>query len=218
MKPPFKVDPSDRLLLEAGGGEALQLRSTVLMPVANGDRLVLATQNLLLLSDFALAGRRALAADFVPLAVSMDDVGNVHLIVRTKQSVQYWAVSVDGRRRRELALTGALPPRIVPPILGYDGRVFLQLADRILVVSPDGSQQASVRLRDPGARAVAQPDGSLIVADGSTIWHFDRELHSTSLVETGGDPLRTAAIAISNNRIYAASDSTLYCFERPGAQ
>jgi hypothetical protein len=96
--------------------------------------------------------------------------------------------------------------------------VFLQLADRILVVSPDGSQQASVRLRDPGARAVAQPDGSLIVADGSTIWHFDRELHSTSLVETGGDPLRTAAIAISNNRIYAASDSTLYCFERPGAQ
>ena len=218
MKPPFKIDPSDRLLLEAGGGEALQLPSTVLVPVANGDRLVVATQNLLLLSDFALAGRRALAGDFVPLAASMDHGGNLHLIVRAKQSVQYWAVSADGRRRREMALTAALPQRIVPPILGYDGRVFLQLADRIIAVASDGSQQASLRLRDPGARAIAQPDGSLIVADGSTIWHFDRELRATSLVETGGDPLRTAAIALTNDRIYAASDSTLYCFERSGAQ
>lgn len=214
VKPPFEVDPSDRMLLDAKGGEALRFPALYLLPVARGGKIVFATNNLLLNSDFGLSGTKAFGGEFAPLAASLDEAGGIHLLIKSSRGLRYWKLSAQGARQVEVVLPVALPERIVPPILGYDGRVYLRLVDRILVVEPDGSQRASIKLNHSFAAAVAQPDGTLLVADGAKVWHFNRELRASEVLELASDAARTPPVAISPNRIYVASDSTLYCFER----
>jgi hypothetical protein len=205
VEAPFTIDPSSRLLLRAGGGE--QLRVAAL-------GLVLTLPGLVLASDFNLVPSAAFASDFVPLAASLGPDGALHLLVWAARGVRYWRVEGDGRRTRELALTDQLPERPVPPILGYDGRVFVQSRRMLTVVETDGTTRSSVILRSPHARAVAQPDGTLLVADGAVVWHLDTSLRATALANLPGEELRSPAVAVSANRLYVASGARLLRLDR----
>jgi hypothetical protein len=214
IEAPFKVDPSSRLLLSAKGGEQLRLAALGMMAVASADRVVFIVPGLVLGTDFDLVPGAAFTADFAPIAASISADGDLHLLVRATRGIRYWRIDAEGRRTREVIMTDDISDRPVPPILGYDGRVYLQSKRMLTVVEADGSHRSSVILRSPHARAAAQPDGTLLVADEGTIWHLDASLRAVALANVPAEEFRTPAVAVSSERFFVASASRLLRFER----
>ena len=198
------------LVLDTRIAESL-VRSPRLLAALQGDHLVLAAPGRLFLADLALRVRGELAAEMVPVAMSLDEAGRLYLLVEAKGRRELWLVTEQG----ELGLAISLPPRFQaafsPPAIGYGHAIHLIAADRILAVSPRGEAVWARSTGGPVGGVAITPEDRLLVTSGSTLLVFEPSGQVRELFAAPGEVFLTRPVLTAEGKILLASESHLYC-------
>lgn len=196
--------------------EAQLVRDTAhLLSALSGETLVLATDGSVLLANWDLKLRAELHGDFSPLAMSLDDAGRIYLVAKvpladSRQSeTVLWVLSYGGERLVDVELSDE-PRAYTPPIVGYDGTIYLLLGDTIRALNADGSDRWEANTGAPIAGAVVLKDGHLLVTVGPYIFAFDEQGERRILFALEGEQWTTPAILTERGQMLAASDRRLY--------
>jgi hypothetical protein len=210
---PIRVD-GDGLLVSGRQLQSLIVRPEPMLFAASANRLVLAAPDHLFYLDDELDVKADLRAEFTPLALSVDESDHAFMIVKTRrgeaETFAIWAVTPTGDRFIEIDLP-SMPGRSPhPPIIGFDGTVYVIIGPEILAIGSDGiilwRQNVAVDI----AGTVVMPDGRILVSAGSFVWVIDEAGEKQFLADVGADLLRTPPIPVSNTNLYVASASILY--------
>jgi len=152
---------------------AVMSRSRPLLTAMDGDASVVAVPGHVSRLDARLRVTADHGADFEPLALSVDELGRAHLVVRSGKETRLWVVTREGDRTLDVALAVAPDTIAAPPIVGYDHTVYVVARDRVLAVTANGSQVREYEAGRSIAGAVATADPALVVATGRELVRFD---------------------------------------------
>lgn len=177
--------------------------------------VVLALRDRILLDGMDLSVRSRLEGSFTPLALSTDEKGQVYVVVRTRKEGTpdqraLWIVSAAGERMAEVELPEIEYDAYQPPIVGYDGTVFILLEKSVRAIGPDGTVLWDEHIGAPVTGAVALEDRQLLVTAGPFIVAFDPQGERTILFQLEGDRWTTPAIVTEEGKLLAASERHLH--------
>lgn len=203
---PLRVDPSGQLLSVRDAGNLRAESSKVTMALHAGT-LAFAVPDRIYLVDLNLKVGAALEESFEPVVLSLDEAGRVYLIAKRGEQLSLWVITPQGQR----VLAYDLPPEFgipsVPPIVGYDHRIYLTGAGRTLAINPDGKLAWEQPMSGPAA---VTADDQLLVASGSVLVAFDGRGNRRVIRDFQGDVLKTPPITASDGDILVASAQRLY--------
>lgn len=191
------------------------LRKAAPMQVAlHGDRVFIAASNRVFVLGLDLQFLEAWAAEFKPLAISLDEGPNVYLLVHTGGKVSLWKVTPKAERAWETPVSLESGMLLQPPIVGYDHTVYLVNARQITAISPTGQ----VLWQREGAGGIrggfVTADDRLVTTEGSQIAAWNRA-GERQLIHDCGDALVTPPILSAEGCLYVASGSHLYAVQLP---
>jgi hypothetical protein len=186
------------------------MRPTVLFLTAlQNETLAIATRNWIYLADKDLEIRTALQGEFVPIALSLDESMRMYLVVESEEQRRLWAVTPNGEKM-VLPLPAEFQAAAVPPIVGYDHRIYMVSRGDAMAVSQEGKL---VWQRPAGGAiggAVVTADNQLLVAAGSEVAAFDAEGKRRVLWASGGEELKTPPVLNAKGELLVASDGHLF--------
>jgi len=210
---PYSID--EYHLLQATESEQdWDLAGPVLIGAVAGDICVFARRDQIFVTDRFLSTRRSFSGSFLPRSLSLDERGNLHLLVESDRGPRYWRVSQDGVLGLNVSIPGGSVPAAVPPIPLSDGRVLLQREGQLMIIEADGSHRASVRLGSREARWVTQADASGLLTDGQSLCRLDRELRSEVLFALEDEYFAGPALALDAQTL-AVTTPTRLLFLQP---
>jgi len=175
----------------------------------SGDRLFLAAPRWFYRTDLALYVEAAWTADFEPVAMSVDEAGRIHAVVRTADQLALWVLSPQGERVVGLDLPEV---RFVlgPPAIGYDHRVYVLAPGRVIAVEPGGTFAWDVAVEGGNAGWGVTADHRLLLSNGPKLLSVGPRGRPTVVHEFDA-PLATAPVLTRGGRILVATAKTLYC-------
>ena len=206
----LRTDEND-YLISADNKADLIRDSTTLLAARHRDTLLLATDGAIVATDPNLEATSLLEAEFVPVALSLDEARRIHLMVYRERGYRLWVIAPDGRRQVDVEVPPSVAEAAVPPVVGYDHRIYLIGLDRIIALNPDGTgawQHAGAGV----AGAVVTADGSLLAARESAVVAYDREGEGRTLLSFSGEGVRTQPVLTSDGRLLVATERHLYAF------
>ncbi|MFO0624793.1 MAG: hypothetical protein U0325_04190 [Polyangiales bacterium] len=200
--------------------EPTRLRTTppseprMLAAAANG-ALTLATFDRVYVLDAELAFLRVFRGSFEPLALSVDERGRTHLIVRCEERCEYWTLDANGVRVHRLTLPPTVRALTAPPVVAYNHTVFLVTTHAVFAVHPDGRLLWTLSSEDEVVGAVLTADNRLLVTTLGAVVALTAQGVSEGLFGVVGDePFCTAAVITAQDTIVVATRSSLLCYER----
>ena len=198
------------LLLSARNVASLILETTVLVVAGSGDRLVVAVPDHLYTVDGDLKIVSAYEGRFFPIAISLDEAGRTYLAVRTETGNALWIISPEGKRLQSIDLPPDITTLDAPPVIGYDHKVYLQGAGRILAFGADGAALWEYRPAVKPGGMMATPDNRLLVSAGSDLCVFNEDGGCMVIETFEEERLATAPIITGNGDILVATEENLY--------
>ncbi len=148
-----------------------------------------------------------LADDFVPVALSLDEVGLVHLTVQANGKPALWILDIAaGERHVSAPLPGE--PTGVPPLVGWDHRAFVLLQTGVVALEPDGRTAWTVSTTAAPVGATITRNGVLVVSVGSQVLQIEPDGRSRMALEVG-EPLATAPVLVSSSELLVATAAQL---------
>jgi hypothetical protein len=203
---PMQLD-SNGAVMTAREAAVLMVHAVPIRTALAGASLVVAAPGRVIFADAAsLKVTRQLAADQTPVALSVDEAGDAHLVVRTAAGAALWIVTPAGDRRATVPLFDL--GVTTPPVLGLDHAIHLIGERRIATLHPDGTPAWTAALDAPIAGAVAVP-GALVVAAGAEVVAFDAAGARRVVHHFDGIRLATAPVVTARG-VLVASDRVLY--------
>lgn len=204
------------LLTSAQLAANLIRRTTIMHAAYTPGTLWLAYPGRLVVTDGALKARGDYTAEFTPAALSTDETGRAHLVAEVPAAGGdpaarrvLWIVTPQGERVAEAELPAAMNRLTAPPLIGYDHRVYLVAAERLLCLGPDGKAVWDKHASSVTGASVTA-DGRLLVADGSDVVAFAPDGRPRRLADVSPEVLSAAPILLGSGEILAASEKTLY--------
>ena len=94
-----------------------------LIVAMDSDYVVVTVPNHLYRLDGGLKIVGDLTAEFIPLALSLDEAGRSYLIVQSQNKTMLWVVTPSGEQLLSVEIQTVLPTiHLPPPVIGYDHR------------------------------------------------------------------------------------------------
>lgn len=202
----LEVDSSGLLMSLTSAGKLLVNTST-LFPAMGDETVVFAVPGRIYMAALDLTMKGALEADFEPLGLSLDEAGRIYLLARTDGRLALWLVTPQGEQLMSFDIAPNLQPGAVP-IIGYDHRVYLLAADRVLCVGADGKLAWEHVGHIGGAGVTA--DNQLLGSAGTEVAAFDKE-GKRKVLFTFGESIVTPPVMTAAGDILVASQNKLYC-------
>jgi hypothetical protein len=164
-------------------------------------------------ADAMLKVKDDLTDDFVPVAMSLDELDRVHLVVRTKDEPALWVLDVAaGERHVSVPLAGE--PTGAPPLVGWDHRAYVLLRTGVVALEPDGRPAWTVSTTGAPTGAIITRNGVLLVSVGSQVLLIEPDGRSRVALDVG-EPLATAPVLVSGTELLVATPTRLLS-ARPG--
>jgi len=186
----------------------------LLVAASEGD-VVMAVPGRVYRADTRLKVVDDLTDDFVPVALSLDEVGLVHLVVQAKDKPALWILDVAaGERHVSAPLPG--DPTGTPALVGWDHRAYVMLRTGVVAIEPDGRPAWTVATSEAPVGATITRNGVLVVAVGSQVLEIEPDGRSRVALDAG-DPLATAPVLVSDRELLVASPTRLFS-AAPGAR
>jgi hypothetical protein len=203
---PLRVDPSGALLSVRDVGH-LRAESSKIAVAMHGGTVAFAVPNRVYIADLNLKVSTALEDSFEPVMMSLDEGGRIYLLARRGEAISLWIVTPQGHRLGAYDLPGDFGTPTVPPIVGYDHRVYLMGAGRALAVNPDGKPAWDEPVSGP---ASATADNQLLVSRGPALIAVDAKGAQHMVHQFAGDTLKTAPVTAADGSILVAGAQKLY--------
>ncbi len=203
---PLRVDASGALLSVRDVGELRAESSTVAIAM-HGGTLAFAVPGRIYLTDLNLKVSAGLEDSFQPVLLSLDEGGRIYLIARREEKLSLWVVTHEGQRLLAYDLPREFGEPRVPPIVGYNHRIYLIGAGRSLAVDLDGTLAWELPLSGP---ATVAADDHLLISSGPTLVAVDAKGTQRVIREFQGEALKTAAVTAADGSILVASAQRLY--------
>ena len=182
------------------------------------DEVIFALQDHLFVIDLDLAIRRTFRESFQPRSLSLDETGRTYLVVEAEGfRGELWIVrTATGELERSIPLPGGTRLGPTPPIVGYDGSIFLVAENRIVAFDRGGEKLWEREGRQ--LHASVTRDGQLLVSAERRVLALDREGKGRTLAEVGGEILSTPPILTGAGKLLTASLTHLTCLTPIGAR
>ncbi|MFB3828692.1 MAG: PQQ-binding-like beta-propeller repeat protein [Bryobacteraceae bacterium] len=201
---PVRVDPQTARLLSARDLGQLRIPSRTIAAALYGSTVAFANPGRICYATTDLKLRGCLEGGFVPRALSVDEGGRVYML----HGDTLWAVAPDGRRFIDFRLPPGFESSSMPPVVGYNHRVYLAAPGGVAAVDLSGKQVWSAAL--PVAGAAVTPDDLVVVASGTTLAAFNPKGERTVLF-TAPAPLATPPAMAASGDILVATSQGLLC-------
>jgi len=98
IKDPPQADAETHLLEEEMSDREISIDSAQMIVAVHGDTVAFAVHGRLYFAGWDLRVRRALAGEFLPLAMSLDEEGRIYLVVASGNRIELWGIAQDGGR------------------------------------------------------------------------------------------------------------------------
>ncbi len=192
----------------------LMCETSQLMTALGGDFMAAAAKNCVYILNFDLKFLKALAGDFAPLAISLDERGQIYLMVQSGGKVALWLLTQAAER----LWTFSVPPEcvrlLIPPVIGYDHSVYLVSEGAIVSLGPDGKLRWQRSTAGHCAGAIVTADDRLVTSEGSQLAAWDAEGKRQVLFDCG-EKLATPPVLTPAGDLIVASDAHMFCIARP---
>jgi len=211
---PLQVDDTN-VLASLRTHARLMRRTRLLLTALQDDALVIATQDRVYQADLDLQLQRAFTGTFTPQTMSLDEAGRIYLTVYMETDAgeerrALWVLSPGG----ELLVDAELPQApAIPPIVGYDHRVYLVLEDRVRALNAEGELLWEQHAGEEIVGAIVTADDRLLVAAGQLLAAFDVEGEREVIFYLEKDRWATPPVLTEEGRLYVASERHLYCLQ-----
>lgn len=177
-------------------------------------------------ADEALELTGCMEGPFTPCLLSADETGRLYLVVDTVDGQSLWVLTSDGTRLIAHAQPIETEGRIVlPPIVGYDHRIYLLTATMARCLDPSGSPEWECGLGSQLGGAAITTEGQLLVTAGDSVSTFDLvakedgedRIERRVVATASGHTLGAAPILAPDGTLLVASNSSLICLEQVGS-
>jgi hypothetical protein len=189
--------------------ESLHFNATAVQMAMHGEEVIFAVPGNVVLSSNDLHPRGGLDADFVPRFLSVDELGRIHLIVRTGEQTALWILTPAGQRTAAVVFKPEYGTPLAPPIIGYDHRIFL-LHSGLTAFDAYGDLLWE---RWPRGRVVGggiTTDGRLLITDGD-LAAYDPQGERKILFALPGVTFITPPAMSASGEVFVASSDSVYC-------
>jgi len=209
--PPDVAATESRLLVSAVSLGKLAFPSTE-MVAAGGDGMVVAAfPGMIFVVDDDLRIRAALEGRFVPLSLSVDESGRMHMVARVGEEVALLVISPAG----EMSWTAALPPGFAasprPPVVGYDHRVCVTAGSQLLAFGADGTPLWGHAAAGAIAGVTVTTDDRFLVGAGDEVGELDPDGRYRTIHRFEGETVCTGPVATERGEILVATATKLHC-------
>ena len=178
---------------------------------ANLTTLVISTDDGVYFSSTELKLQKTLSGSFEPMAMSLDEMGNVYMIAhRSHRGHALLGITPGGELFCDVELPGSFGSTIVPPIVGFDHTLYVLFADRIQALQLDGALLWNVHAGGEIAGAVIMPDGNLLVSAGNLLLKYDHKGERTILATFPGEALCSQPLPGAGEEVFVATEGNLY--------
>jgi hypothetical protein len=184
-----------------------------LLVAANGSDVVVAVPGRVYRADARLKVIDDVTDEFTPVAMSLDERGHAHLVVRTQAKHALWVLDPStGERSVSAPLLGEPTP--TPPLVGWDHRTFVLMQSGVVAIEADASPAWTVSTAQAPAGAAITKTGVLVLAVGSQVVLVEPDGRSRVAVDVG-EPLVGAPVLVSGTELVVATATRLMS-ARPG--
>jgi hypothetical protein len=174
------------------------------------DLVVAAVPRAVFFLDGGLNVKSAYSIDGTPLAASLDEASRAYVIVESAGRRELWQLSSAGEIGFLLPLPASSDMFPIPPVIGYDHRVFAVSGREVQAIDANGKPLWSHQFEDIVAGIVVLPSGALMVGAGSTLMAVTPQGVATPLIGFPGERIMTAAAVTSAGSVLIATDKALY--------
>lgn len=190
-------------------GLLIETESRVLHVAVHNEIIVAAYSNRVDFLDLNLQFLRRLSGTFEPRGLSIDEAGRVAMRV----DGALWQFTVRGE-----CVSTALPDGAAyldtPPLIGYDHRVYILGARRILAVAETGAAEWMYETADKITGACVTGDDKLLASIGSKLVRFTPDGRAATMGEFPGEALLTAPTFNQRGELVVMSNHALHCLWR----
>jgi hypothetical protein len=181
--------------------------TTPFLVATSGNELVMATTGHVYRADARLRVVDDVDDPFVPVALSLDEHGRAHLLVRKADATALWIIDVNAGERH-VGVTLPSEPVGVPPLVGLDHRVFVLVDTGIMAFETDGRLAWNVSTNAAPVGATIAKNGVLVVSAGSQVLQIEADGRMRTALELG-EPLATAPVLVSDRELLVATPTRL---------
>ena len=175
------------------------------------DTLVVAIKNQVIVTQFGKTVRAILEDTFAPGPLSLDESGRIYLLVsRGQNRTSLWVLTQAGERVGAFDAPENLPLQPMPPVVGYDHKIYLVSGDRVLCLSPDGTLLWQKPAAGIVAGLAAIPSGGVLVSSGNAMVRFSAQGEQSMVHEFPGEVLKTPPAMTKDGDLVVASGRHLY--------
>jgi hypothetical protein len=178
-----------------------------------GPGIVVAIRNEFIITEFGRKIRGRYSDTFDAGPISLDETARTYALVRRNEKTSLWCLTARGERVFAVEFAPDWPVKPLPPVIGYDHRVYLTTGDSVVCVSPEGKILWRQAAGGPVAGMAVTPDDELIAAAGSALVSFGLDGTRHVLYDFKGDTLVTPPASVKGGGLLVASAKKLYRLE-----
>lgn len=173
------------------------------------EKLFIAYENMVEVFDFGLNTVASFKGNFIPLAISTDEISNIYLIVRDGKNINsLWIINSKFEKVFDYSLNHA--DKYNPPCIGFDGTVYLTIGKEILLLSADqGLMLTQTTGTVRGINILA--DKILLMSEDKYVFALDQKGERKFVFDFDSDIPVTAPVINDKGEIFVASRQFLYC-------
>jgi len=210
---PLKLSPY-KILLSLESQQEMVFSEATLVPVASGDILWAVFPNLLIRTSPAETIDGAWSGSFKPLTASADEAGWLYLVVALGDPPsgdrELWVITPDGRRTLRVPVPPAYSESRVPPVVGYDHRVYLRSSRSLVAFSPQGGLLWEAPIPSGIAGMSVTPDGQVVVGAGQEILSINPNGEVTHVAALPA-PASTSPVVTPEGEILVGTEAGVAC-------
>jgi hypothetical protein len=207
---PLKVDQY-KLLQSLKRFESLHVLDPKLIAAVSGSTIHAAGSNLILQVSTSLEIQAAYSGDFQPLLVSLDEAGWMYLFAQVKERKSVMVLTPDGREVLAIPLSHEDENLELPPLVGYDHRIYLVTSEHVIAHSQDG--KLLWRQFVPGriAGAGVTVDGIVLVSAGSQVQAIHPDGSVAPVFRFEGEEIVSPPVYTSDHDLLVSTRKQVYC-------
>ncbi len=200
-------------MLATGRNEGtLILPSTRTMTATTAQCTVTAAPGHLYFTTPEAAIARAFGGDLQPVALSLGGNEIAYLVVREGDRLNLLCLAEDGHLLRRYTFPEGVHSLLAPPLVGFDGRIYLLLHGTVIALAPDMSTLWESSENGPNVGATITRNGQLVVSGMRSIGILDPTGAYQPIAGKAETDYCTAPIVTDSGEIAVASKRQLHVF------
>lgn len=193
VESPLRVDVYKQIL-SLKRSEILHFGRANMLFAAGNDNIFAVAPDYLVFARSGLEVDSVYQAEFRPLFISVDETGNVHLIVEAGGRRALWVVTPEGKRVIQATLAVEHQSVGLPPVIAHNHQIYVFSGSIVVAYSSAGAVRWQHPLAGTIVGASVTADDKLLVAAGSELTVLDSDGKPIGGHRFEGERLTTAPV------------------------